>query len=185
MRVISGCAKSLKLVAPDGINVRPTLDRTKETLFNMINTYIPGSLFLDIFSGSGAIGIEALSRGAQQGFFIEKDKKALLCIDKNLTHTNLKEKSVVLNMDFSQGLDSLKFKNLKFDIIFLDPPFNKGYEELVINKLYQLALLETSGVIICESATGTSFDFIEQLDNYIIDKEKIFKTSKFTFIKYK
>jgi len=183
VRVIAGTAKSLKLIAPEGIGVRPTLDRTKETLFNMIQPYIPGCLFLDIFSGSGAIGIEALSRGAQLGYFIEQDKKALSCIEQNLSHTHLKEHSVVLNMDYKKGLEVIKDRGLKFDIIFFDPPFNKDFEKSVITKVTQLNLLNDQGILICESAAGTTFDFMDKIDRYVIDKEKVFKTNKFTFIK--
>lgn len=182
VRVIAGTAKSLKLIAPEGRDVRPTLDRTKETLFNMIHTHIAGSLFLDIFSGSGAIGIEALSRGAQLGYFIEHDPKALSCIEQNLTHTHLKENAIVLNMDFGHGLHVLKDRGLKFDIIFLDPPFNKGYEKNAITKLLELKLLNEQGILVCESATETPFDFMNDIEEYCIYKEKIFKTSKFTFI---
>lgn len=184
VRVIAGTAKSLKLIAPEGMDVRPTLDRTKETLFNMIHTHVAGSVFLDVFSGSGAIGIEALSRGAKQAYFIESDKKALTCINQNLQHTHLFEQAVVLNMDYSHGLKVLKDRELKFDIIFFDPPFNKGYENRIITELSECQLLDEFGIMICESATETPFDFMDKIQNYSIVKEKQFKTSKFTFIKH-
>lgn len=182
MRVIAGTARSLKLKAPEGMQVRPTLDRTKETLFNILGAYIPGSVFADIFSGSGAIGIEALSRGAGKAYFIENEKSALTVINENLEHTKLKDKSEVLAMDYMAGILELKNKDIKPDIIFIDPPFYNGLEEKALLQIINCGILNESGIIICESGTDTSWDFIESIEEMKIWKEKIFKTSKFTFL---
>ena len=107
MRVIAGTAKRLQLKTPKGLNTRPTTDRIKETLFNMIATEIPGCRFLDLFSGSGAMGIEALSRGAREAVFIENDKSALNCLKENLEHTGLASKAVVVPKDVMVGLMTL------------------------------------------------------------------------------
>lgn len=183
MRVIAGEARKLKLIAPEGNDVRPTTDRTKETLYNMINSYVYNSVFLDLFSGSGAMGIEALSRGACKAYFVENSLKAQKCIEYNLKHTKLIEKSNILKYDYNRALNMFKDKEIKFDIIFLDPPYNKGFEEDAITKICSFDLLSDYGILICESASDTSFNFMNKAPNYVIYKEKKFKTSKFTFIK--
>ena len=108
MRVIAGTAKRLQLKTPEGLNTRPTTDRIKETLFNMISSDLLDSIFLDLFSGSGAIGIEALSRGAKMAVFIENNNKALKCLKENLEHTNLYSKAQVIPRDVMVGLKQKK-----------------------------------------------------------------------------
>ena len=120
MRVIAGSARRLLLKTIEGMDTRPTTDRIKETLFNMLNTQIPGCTFLDLFSGSGAIGIEALSRGAKQAFFVESNPEAVSCIRENLSRTHLEEGALVLNCDVIAGLKKLEGRNTRFDIIFMD-----------------------------------------------------------------
>ena len=104
MRVIAGSARSLKLKTLEGIDTRPTTDRIKETLFNMIAPYLYDCEFLDLFAGSGGIGIEALSRGAKEAVFVEQNKKAVACIKENLTHTHLSDKAVVMSKDVMTAL---------------------------------------------------------------------------------
>ena len=108
MRVIAGSAKRLQLKTIDGLDTRPTTDRIKETLFNMISHEIADSCFLDLFSGSGAIGIEALSRGAKEAVFVEQNRKAMACIRENLTFTKLAKQSVLLEMDVLSALNVWK-----------------------------------------------------------------------------
>ena len=123
MRVIAGSARRLLLKTIEGMDTRPTTDRIKETLFNMLNTQIAGCTFLDLFSGSGAIGIEALSRGAKQAFFVESNPEAVSCIRENLSRTHLEEGALVLNCDVIAGLKKLEGRNPRFDIIFMDIEF--------------------------------------------------------------
>ena len=104
MRVIAGSARHLKLKTIEGMGTRPTTDRIKETLFNMLSFYVEESRFLDLFSGSGGIGIEALSRGASQAVFVEQNRKAAACIEENLNHTHLGEKAVVMSKDVMTAL---------------------------------------------------------------------------------
>lgn len=184
MRVIAGTARSLKLIVPNGKNVRPTLDRTKETLFNIIQSEILNCTFVDLFSGSGAIGIEALSRGAKKAYFVEKSHESLSCIEQNLNHTKLLSSAIVLKMDCEAAVELLAGQGVKADIIFLDPPYNKGYEEKIITKISEKDLLNKGGLVICESATGTSMEFAEQLKNLDVINVKEFKTSKFTFLRF-
>ena len=127
MRVIAGKARRLNLKTIPGNETRPTTDRIKETLFNILQPEIPGCRFLDLFSGSGGIGIEALSRGASYAVFVEKNPKAAACIRENLAFTKLAEDGKLLNMDVLQALRSLEGKGV-FDIIFMDPPYNNELE---------------------------------------------------------
>ena len=108
MRVIAGSARHLKLKTIEGMGTRPTTDRIKESLFNMLSFYVEESRFLDLFSGSGGIGIEALSRGASQAVFVEQNRKAAACIEENLNHTHLREKAVVMSKDVMTALRILE-----------------------------------------------------------------------------
>ena len=116
MRVIAGTARSLPLKTPDGPDTRPTTDRIKETLFNMLQTDIPGAVFVDLFSGSGGIGIEALSRGASKAYFVENAPKALSCIEQNLVFTKFADRAIVIKQDAVSALHSIFEKEA--DIIF-------------------------------------------------------------------
>ena len=123
MRVVAGTARSLILKTIEGMDTRPTTDRIKETLFNMLTGYVTDAKFLDLFAGSGGIGIEALSRGARECTFIENNPKAVNCIKDNLKHTKLDDKGRVLKYDaisYVQGLDKIDY-----DVIFMDPPYSK------------------------------------------------------------
>ena len=122
MRVIAGSARRLNLKTVPGRDIRPTTDRIKETLFNMIQNDVPGCLFLDIFSGSGAIGIEALSRGAGQAYFVENNNTAVACIRENLRFTKLEDSGIVMECSAVTAISRLESKNICFDIIFMDPP---------------------------------------------------------------
>ena len=127
MRVIAGTARSLPLKTPSGMNTRPTTDRIKETLFNMLMPYIPGSVFVDLFSGSGGIGIEAISRGAKKAYFIENGKEAVACITDNVKFTRFTEQATILKQDvFAALVGSIREP---VDVIFMDPPYEEEYEK--------------------------------------------------------
>ena len=134
MRVIAGSARSLKLKTPDGLDTRPTTDRIKETLFNIIGPTVYDSIFLDLFSGSGGIGIEALSRGAREAVFVENNPKAMRCIKDNLRFTRLESKAVTITTDVMNALYRLEGEKI-FDIIFMDPPYNRELERKVLEYL--------------------------------------------------
>lgn len=150
MRVITGQAKGKKLKAPKGLTTRPTTDRVKEALFNILNLYIEDSQVLDLFAGSGSIGIEALSRGAKKSFFVDKSSEAIKCINDNLHHTNLISKAEVYRNDVFNALLLLGRKKEKFDIIFIDPPYLQGFEINVLEKIKEYSLLYHDGIIIIE-----------------------------------
>jgi len=148
MRVISGIAKSTKLETLDTIETRPTLDRVKEALFNIIQSQIYDSVVLDLFSGSGALGIEALSRGAKKAVFCDNSKEAYNIIKKNLSKTRLETKASVYNNNYDVCLNNLKDK---FDIVFLDPPYNTDFVINAISKILDKNLLSDDGIVIVET----------------------------------
>ncbi len=180
MRVIAGTARSLKLKTPEGIGTRPTTDRIKETLFNMLQADIPGSIFVDLYSGSGGIGIEALSRGAKKAFFIENDQTAFSCIQQNITLTRLEDRSVLIKQDVSSALSILSEKEV--DIIFMDPPYQSGYEQKILSILSEKSYVTEHTLIIIEVSLETNFSFIQELGFQLL-KEKYYKTNKHVFIK--
>lgn len=180
MRVIAGSARRLQLKTLDGIDTRPTTDRIKETLFNMISPYLYNCTFLDLFSGSGGIGIEALSRGAKEAVFVEKNSKAMACIKDNLKVTRLEDKAVVLTQDVVTALRQLEGKK-EFDYIFMDPPYNRGLEEKVLEYLSKSALVHEDTVIIVEASKETDFAYLEEI-GFTLLKEKIYKSNKHVFL---
>lgn len=149
MRVISGSARGTVLHSIEDISTRPTLDRVKESLFNIIQNDIEDTTVLDLFAGSGAIGIEFLSRRAKQVYFCDKSSKAVAMIEKNLEKTKLKEKAIVYNKDYIDCINTVK--NIKFDIIFLDPPYKEEFALDAIEKISNLQLLKDDGIIIIET----------------------------------
>lgn len=181
MRVIAGKAKSLHLKTLEGLDTRPTTDRIKETLFNMINHQIYDSNFLDLFSGSGGIGIEALSRGARKAVFIENNKTALACIKDNLVFTKLTEYASVIESDVLIGLRRLESEKIVFDFVFMDPPFNKNLEKQVLNYLKSSSLINENTNIIIEADLKTNFDYLEEFGFHFI-KNKEYKTNKHVFV---
>ena len=150
MRVISGTAKGTVLYSLEGDATRPTLDRVKEALFNIIQTKIPEAEILDLFSGSGALGIEALSRGAKKAVLCDKSKKAMYIINQNLEKTHLKGQALLIQEDYKIALNSLK-ERFQFDIIFLDPPYAKDFAKIAVEKIIEFELLKQDGLMIIET----------------------------------
>ena len=177
MRVIAGTCRSIPLVTPEREDTRPTTDRIKETLFNMIQMDIPGCVFYDFFSGSGGIGIEALSRGAKHAYFVENSKKALECIKKNLTFTKLADQATVVSRDV---LGAVPFLTQKADVIFMDPPYQLGIEPAVMQMLKDSACLRKDTLIIIEAEKDNDLSDLEKL-GFTMIKEKVYKTNKHVF----
>ena len=180
MRVIAGSAKRIQLKTIDGLDTRPTTDRIKETLFNMISEYLADSIFLDLFSGSGGIGIEALSRGASSAVFVEQSKKAMNCIKENLKVTRLADRAETLEMDVISALHRMD-RHKKFDYVFMDPPYNQLLEKKVLEYLSDSNLLSEDALIIVEASLETDFSYVEELGFEIV-KEKEYKTNKHIFL---
>lgn len=181
MRVIAGSAKSMPLKTIPGLETRPTTDRVKETLFNMLQPYLCECRFLDIFAGSGGIGIEALSRGAQFCVFIEKNKKAAAVIEDNLKFTRLIEKSNVWCKDVFQSIALLEEEE-PFDCIFMDPPYNQELEKRVLEFLKDAKFVNENTIIIVEASLETDFTYLDEL-GFFIDKIKRYKTNQHIFVR--
>ncbi len=180
MRVIAGTARSLPLKTPEGLDTRPTTDRIKETLFNMLQMDIPGCVFVDLFSGSGGIGIEALSRGARKVYFVENASSALKCIQQNLSFTKLEDRAIVLKQDACSALGSIFEKEA--DIIFMDPPYDCQHEKNVLSVLRGMRYVTENTLIIVEASLHTDFSWLSEFHFYV-EKEKCYKTNKHVFIR--
>ena len=171
MRIISGIAKGTKLYTLDGLNTRPTLDRVKESIFNIIQNEIIDSKVLDLFSGSGSIGLEFASRGSKEVYLCDNSKDACDIINKNVLKTHLTEKVKVFNLDFLCLIK--KFENEKFDIIYLDPPYKTDFLEKAIKALIKHKNLSVGTLIIAETDEDNIIKNIKEIKEIeIIDIRK-------------
>ena len=184
MRVISGSARRIQLKTVEGMGTRPTTDRIKETLFNILQPELYRARFLDLFSGSGAIGIEALSRGCGMAVFVENDREATACIRENLERTKLFETAEVMQKDVFAALETLEKEGKSFDIIFMDPPYGRLFEKKVLDRLYGSVLIHEETLIVVEASLKTDFSYIED-SGYKIIREKRYKTNKHLFLTIK
>lgn len=148
MRVISGKYKGRNLVGFDIDGTRPTMDRVKESVFGIIQNYIKDSVVLDLFAGSGSLGIESISNGAKECFFVDNNVELINIIEKNTI--NMKENINIIKSDYKNALNEFKNKNIKFDIIFLDPPYKLNLINDCLDKIKEYNLLNEHGIIICE-----------------------------------
>ncbi|MBO7531784.1 MAG: 16S rRNA (guanine(966)-N(2))-methyltransferase RsmD, partial [Lachnospiraceae bacterium] len=150
MRVIAGECRSMPLKTPAGDDItRPTQDIIKETLFNIIQGDVPGAVMIDLFAGSGQIGIEALSRGATKVYFIDNGREPIKCITDNVNFTKMQDKAVILKQDAVAGLQSVFEKHV--DIVFMDAPYLKGYEKNVLKQLSVMKYVDKDTIIIIEA----------------------------------
>jgi 16S rRNA (guanine966-N2)-methyltransferase len=181
MKIISGKYKGRKIDGFDIEGTRPTMDRVKESLFATIQNYVDNSIVLDLFSGSGNLGLEALSEGASFAYLVDSNFKATKIIYKNILNIGVKDVEVV-NLDYKKALKSFSTKNIQFDLIFLDPPYKTNYIEESINLISEYNLLSDKGIIVCESDNldriiyNETFKSIKDKkygDKYIVLLEKI------------
>lgn len=151
MRVITGKARGVQLKTPDGMHTRPTADRVKEALFSIINFDLPGAAILDLFGGTGQLGIEALSRGAKSAVFVDAREDACKIIRENLQRTKLSLQAKVVRSDY---LDYLRRCRESFDIILLDPPYAEVFLENALKCITEIDILQSGGIIIAERPLG-------------------------------
>lgn len=183
MRIISGKARGTKLYTLDGTATRPTLDRVKESLFNIIQNDIEDSTVLDLFSGSGAIGLEFLSRGAKRAVLCDSSKDAIKIIKQNVQKTHFEEKVEVYNMEFTKLVERLQ--NQKFDIIYIDPPYATDLIKISLEKIIEYELVNENTKIIVETDDETRIlNQIEKMDVEITDKRK-YGRATIIFLKYR
>ena len=151
MRVITGKAKGVQLKTPEGLLTRPTTDRVKEALFSVIHFELPGAVVLDLFGGTGQLGIEALSRGAKSAVFVDAREDACKLIRENLKRTKLERDGTVIRSDYLEYLSRCREK---FDIIFLDPPYAEVFLENALNRITEIDILQSDGIIVTERPLG-------------------------------
>lgn len=170
MRVISGTAKGCKLNSIDDLATRPTLDRVKEPLFSIIQTYLPEANVLDLFAGSGALGIESLSRGSRHCTFCDKSPKSIQMLKENVKRARMETKSTILNKDYKKCLESLE---KSFDIIFIDPPYKKDIAVDAVKRIIELKLLAKDGIIILETdEEERELEELEKIEVEVYDRRK-------------
>lgn len=163
MRIISGTRRGHKLIEFEGDDVRPTTDRVKESIFNLIQMFVPDSKCLDMFSGSGALSLEAISRGAKKAVCIDSDKRSVDIIKKNADSLGFSDSCKIVNMscfDYISGCGE------QFDIIFLDPPYNKGFIEKALRGITENNILSPDGIIVLESDDTDFHSGFDGLDIY-------------------
>ena len=180
MRVIAGEARRINLKTPEGKDTRPTQDRIKETLFNMIQNEVPGSVFVDLFCGAGGIGIEALSRGAAKVFFVEQAKEPLKYLEENLEKTRLATDAVIIRRDAISAIGAIRTEEA--DIVYLDPPYEGGYYKKALKRLSEAPYVTGRTLIIAESHVDEDFSYVEGFGLGIV-REKKYKNNKHTFFR--
>ena len=156
MRVITGRARGVTLKTPEGLQTRPTTDRVKEALFSVIHFDIPGAHVLDLFGGTGQLGIEALSRGAKRAVFVDESDKACKLINENLRRTRLEQEGTVVRGDYLAYLGRCREK---FNIIFLDPPYAEVFLENALKRITEIDILQSGGIIVTERPVGKELSF--------------------------
>lgn len=173
MRIISGDFRGTKLFTLEGLNTRPTLDRVKEALFSKINFELQDAVVLDLFSGSGALALESISRGAKMAVLCDSSRDAIKIIKQNIEKTRTNEKTLILNCDYKRALEDLKQKNIKFDIVFLDPPYQTDFAEDATKIIIEKNLLNENAIIILE--TDNKEKVIKNLDTELVEIKDIKK----------
>ncbi len=183
MRIISGTNKGMKLYAPEGARVRPTGDKIKEAIFNIIGPIDEESIVLELFAGSGSMGIEFLARGAKHCTFVDVSRKSLNYVKKNLELCNFTGKAKIISNDYEKAIISLSKNNERFDYIFADPPYEKNLCSKTLNAIIEYDILKTGGLLIIESDKSEKV-----IDNNAVNvleyKEKIYGRTKISIIRH-
>ncbi|WP_100404585.1 16S rRNA (guanine(966)-N(2))-methyltransferase RsmD [Bacillus solitudinis] len=182
MRVISGEKKGLHLKAVPGSSTRPTTDKVKESIFNIIGPYFDGGTGLDLYGGSGGLGIEALSRGLDKVIFIDQDRKAIDTIKSNLIHCHFMDKAEVFRNDASRALKALVKREQSFSYIFLDPPYANQNIASEISIIDNHGLLEKNGLIVSEHAANISL--AEKISELIKVREESYGDTMISIYQY-
>jgi 16S rRNA (guanine(966)-N(2))-methyltransferase RsmD len=183
MRVIGGLAKRRTLKAPPGKSIRPTSERVKEALFNILALRIPGARFLDLFAGTGGVGIEALSRGAARVVFIDKSPRALSIIRENLRRTGFSDRALVYPRDAFAALGLLRRQGEIFDVVYVDPPYGKGYEVKVLYLIGSHGLVNRGGVVVAETDCRNRPP--EEIDNLRLSRSERYGDTVLSFYQVK
>ena len=183
MRIIAGTARSHPLKTLPGLDTRPTQDKIKETLFNILQNDVPGCVFLDLYAGSGAVGLEAVSRGAKSAVFVENSRNAAACIQENIAFTKFADSCEVKIMDAVSAIRRMEHRYF-FDIVYLDPPYGKGLELEALSKLKDSSIIGPDTILIAETSLNTEIGAYE-MDAFEIYRCKKYKTNQHVFMKQK
>ena len=151
MRIISGTARGTRLFTLEGLDTRPTLDRVKEPLFNIINFDLEDAVVLDLFAGSGALGLEAISRGAKKVFLCEKNRNAANIVEKNIEKTKFQDQAILIRNDFEKAISFIEQLNEKIDVVFIDPPYKTDLIKKSLEKILDSDILNDDFIIIAET----------------------------------
>lgn len=162
------------------MSTRPTTDRIKETLFNILQPWLCDCIFIDLFSGSGAIGIEAISRGAKRCYFVEKEREAAECILENLKFTKFTDSAILLRQDVFHAIPRITEKEA--DLIFMDPPYGLEYEKKVLDSLRDVKYVTDNTILVVEADLFTDFSYVEDM-GFTIFKQKKYKTNQHVFLR--
>ena len=181
MKVISGTLKGRKIEGYNIDGTRPTMDRVKESLFATIQNNLKDSVVLDLFAGSGQLGIEAISNGANTCYFIDNNKEVIKVLNKNISNLNIKYSSKVILSDWKKALNDFSNQNIKFDLIFVDPPYDYNVYEKILEKVSSLNLLNEYGLIILEHS---NLKFKEKYNNLNLYKEKRYGNKSVNIYKF-
>lgn len=169
MKIISGTLKGRNIEGYNIEGTRPTMDRVKESLFGMIQDYIKDSTVLDLFAGSGNLGVEAISNGAKIAYFIDNNPEVIKVLNKNIANLDIQSKSRVILSDWKKALNTFATQNIKFDLIFIDPPYAYDVYEKILNKVSTLNILSDNGLIIMEHS---NLHLPTTYENLILYKER-------------
>ena len=180
MRIISGKYGSRKLKTLTGNHTRPTEDRVREAVFSRLGPYFNGGVILDLFAGSGAISLEALSRGFDFAYLVDMSKEAVSVIYSNISDLKVQDQTKVLNTGYRSALTKLKNQDLKFDLIYLDPPYNKGIEKEALDLIAHYDLLKYDGTIVVETDKRTEIDPDKP---YILEKTATYGINRISYLR--
>lgn len=184
MRIIAGLAKGRKIMSPNGYDTtRPTLDRIKESMFSIIQNRIYGAVAVDVFSGTGSLGLEAASRGAKECYLIDKSKETFSFLQQNVENLKFQEICKCINMDSYKALEEFGRKKMVFDIIFIDPPYMKNMIPLAIEIIERENLMNREGIIV--SKIDSSEELYEGTDNIVLTDHRKYGNTTVCFYKYK
>jgi len=175
LRIIGGEFRGRKLRSVADSNIRPTADRTREAIFNILAPRVCGSNVLDLFAGTGAFGIEALSRGADSAFFIDRNRESISVLRRNLKDICLESRSTVLQWNIANNLDCLRTHQTPFDLVFLDPPYNKNMITSTLSNLHNSRSVEQGACVVTEHSQQESIAFDEKIFKQF-DQRKYGKT---------
>lgn len=179
MRIIAGEYSSRRIAAPEGRQTRPTLDKVREAVFSALGGSFSGGVFLDLYAGSGANGLEALSRGMEQAVFVDCSRAAVSCIKQNIASLGVEDQCLVLPMKDWQALSYLKEHNRKFTVVYLDPPYQKQHNGKVLQWLSDQDCMTESGVAVIEAAKEDVYE--QKYGSLVFWKEKIYGITRIIY----